>query len=354
MERMLRTYISALHGLSDGSLLKTLASALLLALAPTSCTLINDDRSDCERHFLVRYEVTLRTNLTTEVSTVLRSRSEDAVADLLEQTLGTVFREYATDVDLSFYAEGMRRHHEQHTMNAGQEVVELVLPAADYRHLALANIAEEAQVSMADADAVGYARLVQAAGDTIDSHATGLFTAREDMDVHIDADQSFAVNLYMANSASVLVICTDNVDYRQCRVVSTDFADGFMVSDSLYTRATAPVVRDRRIDGAPANREVFYAVTFPSCDTAAEAQAQSRADSQTGSSDAGRIWRKQVFVTMPDGSITRTVVNVSKPLRAGQAAVIYAYMKPDGSIVSPNVDVTTSVQLNWREGLIIK
>ena len=66
-----------------------------------------------------------------------------------------------------------------------------------------------------------------------------------------------------------------------------------------------------------------------------------------------RIWRKYVYVTLPDGSVTRTVINVREPLQAGQIYIIYAYMRPDGSIFSPNVEVSTSVTLKWKDGLII-
>ena len=344
MERMLRNIAT------------TLTMALLAVIAPTSCTLIDDDRSDCDTEFNVHYSVTLRTNLTAEVKTVLRNRFETEVADLLEDSLKNVFREYATDVDLSFYHRDSRLFHQHSVMEAEQRVYELTLPADDYRHLALANIGEEHAVSYDAANNASTAYLTQTTGDTIRGHHTGLFTARKDMDVHSGENQTFDVTLYMVNCASILVLRTDNVSYRDCQVYSSDFADGFYVSDSLFTHTTNPMVHDHRITTPPVEREVFYAVTFPSCDTAAEAQAATRAadDYQTGGTDENRIWRKYVYVTLPDGSVTRTVINVSMPLQAGNAMIVYAYMQPNGGVYSPNVDVTTSVQLNWKDGLIIK
>lgn len=338
--------------------LRTITTAvaiiMLLVIAPTSCSMIDDDRSDCESDFQVRYEVKLRTNLTTQVQTVLRNRFETEVADLLEDSLKNIFREFAHDVDLSFYIGNDREYHDRHIMDANQAVYELELPANDYRHLALANIDEEKEVNIMQSEWANRSYLSQEKGDTIRGHHTGLFTARQNMDIKGNIDQTFDVTLYMVNCASILVIRTDNVSYRDCQVYSSDFADGFYVNDSLFTHTSNPVVHDFRVTTPPVEREVYYAVTFPSYDTAEEAQANTRLDSDTGSNDADRIWRKYVYVTLPDGSVTRTVINVSMPLQAGQVMIIYAYMKPDGSIYSPNVEVSTSVKLNWTEGLIIK
>ena len=44
--------------------------------------------------------------------------------------------------------------------------------------------------------------------------------------------------------------------------------------------------------------------------------------------------------------------NVRTPLQASKAYIIYGIMAPDGSIHSYNVEVGTSVTLNWKEGLI--
>ena len=340
--------------------LRTIATALtitlLLVIAPTSCSVIDDDRSDCEADFFVRYEVTLHTNLTTQVQTVLRSRFETAVADLLEDSLKSIFREFAHDVDLSFYINNNRRFHDTHIMDAGQATYDLELPAENYRHLALANIMEERSVSITTPEQADRLFIDQERADTINGHTIGIFSARQDMNIIGNVDQSFDVTLYMVNCASILVVRTDNVDYRDLKVCSSDFADGFLVNDSVYLYRTNPVVTDLRVTHPPVEREVFYSVTFPSCDTAEQAQSQTRdvgsSDSQTGADDSERIWRKFVYVTLPDGSVTRTVINVRKPLEAGQVMIIYAYMKPDGSVYSPNVEVGTSVQLNWKRGLI--
>ena len=356
----------AVHG--NGSLRRFLVAvtcfSFLIAFYPVfvSCSTIDDDLSDCESEFHVNYEVKLKTNISTQVQTVLRSRFETEVANLLEDSLKNIFREYAHDVDLSFYVGDDRQFHDFKLMRANQATYELELPANNYRHLALANIDEEVEVDLVQDEVMAQSHLVQEVADTIDGHQTGLFSARQDMNIIGNRDQTFDVTLYMVNCASILVLRTDNVAYDDVKVYGTDFADGFMVNDSIYRFTRNFVVRDLRVTQPPVEREVFYSVTFPSHDTAKEAQAAAPRrssgvgiddDGTTGADDSERIWRKFVYVTLPDGSVTRTVVNVRQPLNAGQIFIIYAYLKPDGSIYSPNVEVSTSVTLDWKEGLVI-
>ncbi len=334
-------------------------------MLPTGCDFmrITEDLSDCGTLFSVKYNVTLRTNLTTQVQTVLRSRFENEVADLLEDSLKNIFREYAHDVDLSFYPSEERSFHDNHIMDAGQATYSLELPVDNYRHLALANLFDEEQVDITQSQWLQRSYLSQIVSDTIHGHKTGLFSARQDMNILGNVDQEFDVTLYMVNCASILVIRTDSVGYsqgvayRDCQVYSSDFADGFLVNDSTFTHHTNPTVRDLRVTNPPVKREIYYAVTFPSCDTPEEAQTlpDTRADdSQTGSTDEDRIWRKYVYVTLPNGDVTRTIINVKQPLQAGQVMIIYAYMRPDGSVYSPNVEVATSVSLKWKDGLDIE
>ena len=349
----------------SGKRIISVLAAVVLMMLPAGCDFmrITEDLSDCATLFSVKYNVTLRTNLTTQVQTVLRSRFENEVADLLEDSLKNIFREFAHDVDLSFYPGEERSFHDSHIMDAGQATYSLELPVNDYRHLALANLADEVEVDLTQSQWVQRSYLSQIVGDTIQGHNTGLFTARQDMNILGNVDQEFDVTLYMVNCASILVIRTDSVGYsqgvayRDCQVYSSDFADGFMVNDSTFTHRTNPTVHDFRVTNPPVKREIYYAVTFPSCDTPEEAQTlpDTRADnSQTGSTEEDRIWRKYVYVTLPNGDVTRTIINVKMPLQAGQVMIIYAYMRPDGSIYSPNVEVSTSVSLKWKDGLDIE
>lgn len=318
--------------------------------------MIDEDLSNCEKKFTVKYEVVLKTNFQAEIHSVLRLRLENEAADLLEDLLKDIFREYAHDVDLSFYIGNERSFHDVHIMDANQAVYELELPADNYRHLALANIQEEQRVQIDEAQQADRFYLEQEEGSIIDSHTAGLFTARENMNILSDLNQDFLVTLYMANCASALVIKTNNVRYDDIWVESCDFADGFLVNDSVYTHRRNPIFRDNRAPNPPANREVFYAVTFPSYDTAEEAHAGTRADDDDVivGDDGQRIWRKYVYTRLPNGSVTRTVIYVHDPLKAGQAKVILLDMGADGGVYSLVDEVSTSVTLDWKEGLVIE
>lgn len=334
----------------------------LVCILFTGCSVIDEDLSDCQQNFTVHYAVRLRTQLTTQIATQLGTRFNDPkeaeLAALLEDSLKNVFSEFAHDVDLSFYKNGQRSFRQQDDMEANQAVYELELPADNYRHLALANFGLEPNVERLAGDNQNTAYVHQIESSEWTAHKAGLFSARKDMDILGNIDQTFDVTLYMINSASILIIRTDRavVDYRDIRVTSCDFADGFYINDSTFTYNNDRTVQDLRVTTPPVEREVFYSITFPSCDTPEEAQQHfgTRASGQTGAQDYDRIWRKIVYVTMPDGSITRTIINVRQPLKAGDVFIIYAYLNNDGTITSPNVEVGTSVTLNWQEGLDVR
>ncbi len=320
----------------------------------TACGVIDDDLSDCEKDLHINYHVAVQTNLSDQVQTVLRDRQETAVAQLVEDSLADFFRPYAYDAGLSFYNATGLAHEETQQMNAQHATFDVTLKPGVYRHLALANMARMNRVVAQQTADAATCRLAQTGADNQEGHSSSLFTARKDIDAQGTGEATADVTFYMTNCASVLVIRTDTIKYNDIRVESCDFADGFSVNDSVFSYASNPLIADHRMrTGVPAQREVFYAKTFPSHDTAAAAHARSRADDhQMGADDAERVWRKVAYVTMPDGSITRTVINVRTPLQASKAYIIYGIMAPDGSIHSYNVEVGTSVTLNWKEGLI--
>ena len=329
----------------------------------SGCSMVDEDLSECEEKLNVQYQVSLKTNLALELQTVLRNRFETEVADLLEDSLKMIFREYAHDVDLSFFANGDLSFFDHHIMDAGQATYELNLPAEDYHHLALANMMEEPSIFVNGTDRENSLQLIQSGSKQIDSHRIGLFTARHDIDIKGNQSQTFNVTFYMANCASVLVIRNEkNVQYKDIWVRSSDFANGFMVNDSVFKHDENPMVNDVHVMNPPKQREVFYAVTFPSCDTAEDAHrltSETRAeigdeDVQLGDEDQKRIWRKYVFVRLLNGTVTRTVLNVRKALMAGQVMVIYVDLEEGGGIKSANPEIGTSITLDWKSGLIIE
>ena len=179
-----------------------------LSLLVSSCSMIDEDQSDCN-YTKVEYDLTLVTNITTEIQTQLETQLntqlEMELGVLLKDFLSNIFTDYAHDVNLSFYdthGDSLRLQHDEHIMDANQASYTLNLPMREYMHLAVANLVDNDLVDLVDDDRCHRSVLFQDQPDTIPSHTTGLFTARQKMEVLEGIDQNFKVHLYMAHLSS--------------------------------------------------------------------------------------------------------------------------------------------------------
>ena len=86
----------------------------------------------------------------------------------------------------------------------------------------------------------------------------------------------------------------------------------------------------------------YTTVTFPS-----RASRESKAEA----SDA--LWQLRVYATMPDGTITESVVYVTAPLEAGKVKIIKGKIYGHGALVPEKGDPTVgvTVQLDWSPGM---
>ena len=338
---------------------------LWVALLPMACSTIDDDLSDCppvgpnppepstEEEYELNYELRLVTNITTEINTQLNTTTDVNVANALRTHLKDIFTDFAHDVDLSFYDtenNQERLSHDQHDMNASERSYTLYLPMREYMHLAVANLKGNNVAGLTGDDRCPTSQLVITSEkkDTIDSHATGLFTARQPMTVLEGVDQTFQVKLYMANSAAALVIDPRGHDYKDIKVYSTGFASDFLISDSTYTFAEqSPIVRTTRLDTEGDNL-CFCSVNFPSKDeegmkTVIETDFEDDRSEKT-------FWQFRCYVTNADGTITESILNIRKMLRAGQFTIIKAYYGDSGDVRTDDTEVGVSVTLDWKEG----
>ena len=313
-----------------------------------SCSAIDDDLSDCdkEEQFQMEYQLRLVTNMTTELTTQLTTTAETKVASALQTHLKDIFSDFAHDVDLSFYdTEGdlARLQHDRHIMDANQTTYDLTLPMHQYLHLAVANVVNNVEVALVDDDNSPTAALRQRSGTTIASHTTGLFTARQPMEVLSDVDQTFNVRLYMANSAASLVIDPKRQSYTDLKVYATGFASDFLISDSVYVFPdTPPLVKAEQV--ATGNDLLcFCSVNFPSRD-AAPATARRHAGA------VAPLWQFKVYLTKPDGTVTETILDINEPLKAGDLKVIKGELDGDGAVRPTGSTVGVSVTLDWKNG----
>jgi hypothetical protein len=239
-------------------------------------------------------------------------------------------------------------------MDANQQSYTINLPKRQYKHLAVANVLNNSVVSLLQDDFCRTSQLGQTTRDTIDSHTTGLFTARLPMNVLEGVDQQFKVNLYMANCAAALVIDPRKQDVSNIRVYSTGFASQFNINDSTYTfAAPSPIVRTAELLDVNSGMRCYCSVNFPSREpyyngvgSRSVIETEDPFIAQPGQET---LWQFEVYV-WKDGKITKTVLSINKPLRAGQLMIIKGWITDDGVVHTSDQTVGVSVTLDWQEG----
>ena len=316
------------------------------------CSVIDDDLSNCpsdDTQYQMGYQLKLVTNMTTELKTQLTTMTELKVANALQTHLKDIFSDYAHDVDLSFYdTEGKkdRLQHDQHIMDANQSSYTLTLPMHKYMHLAVANIANNAVVDLVNDQQSMTSMLQQAIANSdgiLPSHATGLFTARQPMEVLEGVDQTFNVRLYMANCAATLVLDPKGQSYTDLKVFATGFANNFLISDSTYVYENTSTLIEARPVATDNDLLCFCSVNFPSRD-AAPASARQRAGTNPS------LWQFKVYLTKPDGKVTETILDIEEPLKAGDLKIIKGSLDSEGAVRPYDTTIGVSVTLDWNEG----
>ena len=217
----------------------------LSALLFTGCVLVDQDMSDCETDYTLDYELRLVTNMTTELQTQLSMAADVNVSSALQKYMSGIFTDYAHDVNLSFYdvyGDSTRLHNERHIMDANQSSYTLFIPVRKYMHIAIANIEDNHEVGLEKDEICHTSRLFQPIRDTVESHSTGVFTARLPMDIKEGEDQQFDVKLYMANCATALVLDTLGSHIKDIDVYATGFATGFVNASLLFCVGAMAVV----------------------------------------------------------------------------------------------------------------
>lgn len=319
--------------MSRTNILGMAVAAFALPLLMSSC--IDEDLSDCDYGYRIDYNVRLHTNMQDEIDRELTTEAEQAVGQKLRQALSGVFTEQAADLDMSFFSTSGLTRHEVQTVNASTASLTVYLPVQEYRHLAVANTGAEPLVTIGGSDAVGTLAINQEAADTIDSHVTGLFSARLPMSVE-EHSQVFTADLYIQNCASALVIDRNGKQPEELQAFVSGMATDFAVSDSTYSFGRGTVSRATLF--TEGDYYVLHTATFP-----------SRDELPAGASADDGLWRVNVLVKL-NGSYTLTVLRLHEPLKAGNLKIIKAKIGDDGSVDPDAKDIGVSVQLDWKPG----
>lgn len=348
-------------------IIERLLIAVLATVLLSGCSLIDDELGECghkAQDHKLNYELRLVTNITTEMHTQLGQETDAKLATALSEHLSGIFTDYAHDVDLSFYdtvGDSVRLQHEKHIMDASQRSYTLNLPKREYMHLAIANTEGNRVVNLTNDERCHPSRLEtvaswaskQTQADTIDSHTTGLFTARQSMTVKDNIDQTFNVRLYMANCAAALVVEPRSHDVSSMRVFTTGFATQYNICDSSYTfAAQSPIVRTTKVATDNTSDEVCYvSVNFPSREPKTTRTVIETTEPFIAQEGDETLWQFRAYITKADGTVTETILSLRKPLRAGQLKIIRGYVTSDGVVQTDDHTVGVSVTLDWKEGM---
>ena len=343
-----------------------LSFALSLLLA--SCSMIDEDQSDCN-YTKVEYDLTLVTNITTEIETQLETQLntqlEMELGVLLKDFLSNIFTDYAHDVNLSFYdthGDSLRLQHDEHIMDANQASYTLNLPKREYMHLAAANLVDNDLVDLVNDERCHHAVLEQDEPDTISSHNTGLFTARQMIEVLEGIDQTFSVHLYMTNCAAALVLDTQGYDISGMQVYTTGFASRFFLCDSTYAYPNrSPIVRTTKIAKSEDSQEVaFCSVNFPSRTPSKTRTVIETTEPFIAEPEDEVLWEFRVYVPSPNSTrqetqettYTETRLLINEMLYPGQLKIVKARIGANGTIETDAPEVGVSVTLDWKPGSI--
>jgi len=166
--------------------------------------------------------------------------------------------------------------------------------------------------------------------------------------------QNFFVKLFMVNCAACLVVDTQGHDTQGMQVYTTGFADGFSICDSAYHfAARPPMVRTHRMETSLKNRVAFCSVNFPSRSVPDTRTVIETTEPFVTKMASESLWEFCVLAPQKDGKVTRTLIHVWQPLMAGQLKIVRVWLNADGSLSTDASEVSTSVTLDWKQGLVI-
>lgn len=324
-----------------------------VALSFASC--INEDTNDCGCDQDITYDMTLRTNVETEISSQLQTQVEQNFAPQLRKALENVFTDYAKSNDLSFYIGGVRMRHEQNEMNAKTAKYTLYLDRNTYDHLALANVAEEAEVDVLHGDTLSKMVLQLEQKDTVDNHGYGLFTARKRI-LSTDFDSTaIEVPLYMQNCAAVVLVDQSEAKADELFGYVDGMTTTFHVQDSLYTTDRQVVTRANLVLPADETTTKVSQTTDDGTTTDSPTTDSSTSDNKNLAAlyavtfpSTTDEWRFNVIAKV-NGEYKKSTLTVHESLNAGQLKIIKTTLKDDGGLKTKTVNVAVSVS-SWQDG----
>ena len=322
---------------------KALTTALLFLFTLQSCTFIDDDRSDCETSFSLNYQLKVVSNINLQLSEQLQMSTGSQTLATLNSYLDPILQPTASAVHLSFFpTDGSDPVHYDRETEGLRTAFSLAIPAANYRHIAIIG-QEDPSIFINDNTSAETTRLTQFLNDTVDSHNHAALAGTLDMNVTNNTNQSWEINLYPADAA-VAVVMKKNPNVVRTRVFLADLATSFTPNDSTWHWEHNSLVRTDAVDVTGTDSVAYCGIAFPS-----RMEAPGTIDPDVAAAK-GAVWRVIVMATLPDNTVTRSVLYVRKPLRAGDLRIFRLLISTDGAAEVSAADVGASVTLDWKKG----
>lgn len=329
------------------------------------CSLIDDDLSVCGTDFEMVLEMQLVTDLDLVLETTLSAETDVYTRAVLRNYFSDIFTDHAHDINIGFFSTDDELVYSIHdVIDATQSTYTFYLPKADYHAIATANLDNNQVVTLRDSADSRMARLETMAADTLPTQRTGLFTVARDIEVIDTADQKINLTLHMASCALALVIDTSAVPVSNIRAHMTNTANELMLRDSLFLHDRPKAVHLEKIEdtAAAAAAAQHYRpnkANLPNLANIASAEP-SRRDFLLGCAafptpddpaKDGSYYQVKVYVSLPNGTITETVLTPYESLQAGQLKILKLQLQPDGSVLpTTSNEVGASVTLEWKNG----
>ncbi len=316
--------------------------------------LIDDDLSVCGQDMVLELRLELETSLDLELETVLSAETDLYTRTLLHDYFSHIFTERPHDISVGFFSADADTVVETiyDASDTIQRTYTFFLKKNNYYAIALANKEGNEVLTLTDSTDSRLARLETLPIDTLPPQRTGIFSVTREIEVQDSTSQRIDLTLHLTNTACALVIDTADVSCTAIRALLCGTAETLYLRDSLYMFEHPKIVRMEAIEPAKQTNGPLRICQYVNEESPVPVLlgcvSLPSADEPDG---VGVYYTAKVYVTMPDGKVTETVLSVQQPLRAGQLKVLRLQLQPDGEvkpIAAPEVGAT--VTLDWKDG----
>lgn len=261
-----------------------------------SCSLIDDDLDDCDTARSIELWLHPYSGIDSLLAAQITGADRQEMQGALMSYYSSLLYSSQRNVGMNFYnAEtGALLSTENVSMQGDDETFSIQLPSCDLNCVAQSE--------------------------------SPLYSGRSLMPVGLTKN---VVDLYPADAQVALLAKVDS-NITDVQILVDGCASAFSAADSTYTYNNVSDTLVYRPSACIASRRTYAASLLPS--------------------QPGNTWSVTIFATTSTGSITRTVLTVQRPLRAGDLRILQVTIGNNGAAMTTDVGVGASVTLDWKKG----